>query len=79
MKKKQQLIEISKLSTREMLKKLDTLKQKLQQSQTKIITGKSSQTSQIRQLRIQIAQIKTLINQRILENLKERQKDAKKT
>ncbi|TSC93389.1 MAG: hypothetical protein CEN89_64 [Candidatus Berkelbacteria bacterium Licking1014_7] len=70
MKKKQDLITFNKLATKKLFETLEKLQSELRNIKIAIATQKNSNTGKVKILKKQIAQIKTLINQRILEEIK---------
>lgn len=66
MSKKANWLEFSQLPTKNLLKKLDEFGAAANEHKTKILLGKSTDAAQIKKLKNKIAQINTLINQRII-------------
>ncbi|MEK7062065.1 MAG: 50S ribosomal protein L29 [Patescibacteria group bacterium] len=71
MKKRNYFLEKSKLKTIQLVTESQNLKNELHDNLIKIQLQKLTKTDKIRKLRQQIAQINTIINQRIMEELNE--------
>lgn len=68
MKKNQDFLSFSKLTTGQLLKRLADLENQKISQKIKLSIAKSNKPSQLKTLKAQIAQIKTLVSQRIIEN-----------
>lgn len=71
MKKRNYFLEKSKLKTIQLVTELQNLKNELHDNLIKIQLQKLTKIDKIRKLRQQIAQVNTIINQRIIEELNE--------
>jgi len=71
MKKRNYFLEKSKLTTTQLVTQLNVLKSNLSNNKIKIQLQKLTKTHKINELRQQIAQINTIISQRIIKELNE--------
>lgn len=71
MKKRNYFLEKSKLTTAQLVTQLNVLKSNLSDNKVKIQLQKLTKTHKINELRQQIAQINTIISQRIIKELNE--------